>query len=332
MNSEETIGSFSDENTYYVLKGRFKSNSLNFYGLFLLIFNPESELNSYHIIISTYSNTYDLEPHISWENFEKYILRVKWEGNFNTGMTASLQDVIKQNMFDGSIRSQLYRDIVDYNYDNVDLFMLETIYKTIQDKNMILETGIQEISKDDFNLEKIEAISTDDSKETMIEGSSNEDNAVMLPIQLILAPVSGKPVYELKIGDKIVAKIIPNTDRSNYFIDLLNLRMENYIKPVACKLVDIVAEDKKGAVEIIAEIGPGIFGKCIEDERQVKVRLYNPDVDGVVSQKEESVSKEVQDFVPPPELKRGEKSIKILYIMIGIVVLLIFLFLYIMIM
>jgi len=64
--------------TILIVKGRFKSSSANLYGLFLMIFNQFRKLETYHAIVSSYSDMYEYEPHLSWEKYEEIIVDRKW--------------------------------------------------------------------------------------------------------------------------------------------------------------------------------------------------------------------------------------------------------------
>ena len=80
--------------------------------------------------------------------------------------------------------------------------------------------------------------------------------------------------------------IQPQSDRANYFIDLLNLREENEIKPTAGEVIDIKAgSGKNNPTDILTLIAPGIYGKFTETEKQVKLKLYDPLTDGPLSKK-----------------------------------------------
>lgn len=269
-----------EEGNYFFLKGRFKSNSLGFYGIFLLIFNTRQELEVNHVLVSTFSSAFDMEPYIGWEQYEEFIVNSKWKGSYNPNLTVSIEEIIKKIASGPNAQlERLYEYLINYDYDSIDDFIMEILNRIIHDKHLILETNIQESTETEFTETKgkIKAEKSDkqagDSRTTVKDG-------VTLMLQLILAPVSGKPIYELKIGDIIMCKIIPNTDQANYFIDLLNLRDDNTAKPAPCKVIDIKSEGKGHPLEILTELGPGIYGKCIEDERQVKLRLYDPAVDG----------------------------------------------------
>jgi hypothetical protein len=327
MNAVGIQNGISEQKNLYILKGRFKSNSLNFYGLFLLIFNTRQELTVSHILVSTFSTAYDLEPHFVWEKFEEFIVNSKWKGNYNPNMTASLETFFKQITSEYSGQKEiLYGHVKNYEYDNVDSFMFDIINRIIHDKNLIIETGIQEVSEIEFRETKENKSQKKETDSMQINQKIASEQGVTLIIQLILAPVSGKPMYELKIGDVIMCKIVPNTDRANYFIDLLDLRVENLIKPVPCKVIDIKSEGKGLPLEILTEIGPGIYGKCIEDERQVKLRMYDPAVDERITNKNiKDIKKEAEkaSFISE-KISRWKKInfVKILYITIGILIIL----------
>jgi hypothetical protein len=313
------------DNNIFIFKGRFKSNSLSLYGLFLIIFNKHGEVDTYNIIVSTYSSVYDLEPHSNWGMYEETIQDLKWKGNINNSMSSSLMDQVNRIINEDVLRKQLYDYLIEYNYDNVDMVMFDAINRIINDKNLLLETGIQEVTQEEFQESRgksslsTEPVSTSDSALPVEEG------AVILLIEPILAPVKGKPVFELKVGDKIMARITPNTDRANYFIDLLDLRVENHVKPIPCEVIDIKAKTREDPIEILTEIGPGIYGKCIEDERQVKLRIYNPSVDSSISKAGWDSRRKVirPEKQVPPEESGFSRSV---YIMMGLFALLIIIF------
>lgn len=325
MASDDINNTNQIDSNIFIFKGRFKSNSLSLYGLFLIIFNRNGEVDTHNIIVSTYSNVYDLEPHSNWGAYEETIQDLRWKGNINNSMSSSLMDQVNRIISEDVLRKQLYDYLIEYNYDNVDMIMFDAINRIINDKNLLLETGIQEVSQEEFLESRgkrslsTEQVSTSDSALPVEEG------AVILLVEPILAPVKGKPVFELKIGDKIMAKITPNTDRANYFIDLLDLRVENHVKAIPCEVIDIKAKTREDPIEILTEIGPGIYGKCIEDERQVKLRIYNPSIDGSISKAGWDTRKKAirSEKESPPAESGFSRSV---YIMMALFALLIIIF------
>ena len=304
-----------------ILKARFKSNSLSLYGIVVVIFNSSQEIDSFNTVVSTYSSIYDLEPHAGWERYEESILELKWKGNFNNSMTNSLMDQINSISSDQHLKSQFYEYLNNYDYDNVEVFMFDAINRIIHDKNLIVEVGIQETTAEEFQETKKNRGKSDGKTDE----PAIEDGSAILPIEPILSPVKGKPIYEMKIGDKIMGRITPNSDRANYFIDLMDLRQDNVIKPIPCEVIDIKASGKTGPIEILTQIGPGIYGKCTEDEKQVKLKIYDPIADGPPA-KARPKQKISSQGSPDNISEAGAGFSKSTYVIIGLFVLILVIF------
>jgi hypothetical protein len=273
-----------------IVKGRFKGVSPSIFGQFILIFKNNQNFDSYNAVVSTYSDLYNTEPHEDWTKYREYIANVKWRGNFNTTMTSSIMDQFKKFSEEMNSISLLYDHICDYDYISMDVTLFDLINRIIHDKNLILETAIQEVSPSEFRT----ALEGSDKNEEPAAADTGggggfgvEDDAVILSVKPIVAPAKGKPVYELRISDKLLVFIQPSSDRANYFIDQLNLREEgNDIKPTAAEVIDIKGgSGKNNPTEILTLIAPGIYGKFTETEKQVKLKLYDPLTDGPLSKK-----------------------------------------------
>ena len=270
------------EDNILIVKGRFKSGGSNIYGLFLLIFNNNKKLDTHHVIVSSYSDMYDYEPHTSWEKYEEHIVDRKWKGNFNNSMTASLMDSFARLSEDQRTMKLLFDYVYNYDYDQMDLILYDLVNHIIHDKNLTMETIIQEVTSQEFRKVKDERSKTkkeDDDKEDD-EEEDKDRQSVILRVKPILSPVKGKPIYELRIGDKIMIKLIPATSRENYYIDLYNLRDSGVIRPNPATVIDIKSTSgKNNPVEILTEIMPGVYGMFTEDDKQIKLKIFDPKTD-----------------------------------------------------
>jgi hypothetical protein len=270
------------EGNILIVKGRFKSTSMNLYGLFLITFNAMKKLENHHVIVSSYSDMYDLELTTSWHKFEEYIVDRKWKGNFNNSMTASIMDAFNKLPDDQRNMRLLYDNVFNYDYDQMDLILYDIINRIIHDKNLIMETLIQEISLDEMRRVK------DDRSKIPSPDDENQDGkkdnrGVILQIKPVLAPLNGTPIYELRIGDKIMVKIIPTSSKENYYIDLYNLRGDKGIKIIPATVIDIKSSNVKNVpIEILTEIMPGVYGLCMEDEKLIKLKMYDPRMDASI--------------------------------------------------
>ena len=199
-------------------------------------------------------------------------------------MTASIMEHLKKFSEEMNSISILYDHVCDYDYNAMDLILFDLINRIIHDKNLVIESAIQEITPEEFRATlsgSEQGRGEDTAVPSATDGFSVEDDAVILPVKPIVAPVKGKPIYELRVGDRLLVYIQPQSDRANYFIDLLNLRDGKDIKPTAGEVIDIKAgSGKNNPTDILALISPGIYGKFTETEKQVKLKLYNPDTDG----------------------------------------------------
>lgn len=273
----------TSEDNILIVKGRFKSVSMNLYGLYLLIFNNAKQLDIYHVIVSSYSDMYELEPHTSWEKYEEFIVDRKWKGNYNNSMTISIMEGIKKLTEDNKTVKLLFDHTYNYDYDQMDIILFDLINRIIHDKNLIMETIIQEVSTGEFRKVKEDRSKPPEAPEKE-SGESEAPSTVILQVKPIVAPVKGKPIYELKIGDRIMVRFIPATAKENYYIDLYNLREEKGPRPVPSTVVDIKSvPGKNNPIEILVEIIPGVYGKFLEDEKQVRLKLFDPSVDIPIS-------------------------------------------------
>jgi hypothetical protein len=272
-----------------IVKGRFKAASINLFGQFILIFKNRNEFDTFNAVISTYSDLYTLEPHEEWTKYREYIANIKWKGNFNASMTSSIMEHLKKFSEEMNSISLLYDNVCDYDYNAMDATLFDLINRIIHDKTLVLETAIQEVTPSEFR----EAISGNDAKtapEDLPIGADSqftvEDDAVILPVKPIVAPVRGKPIYELRVGDKLMVYLQPQSDRANYFIDLLGLREDKEIKATPGEVIDIKAgSGKNNPTDILTLISPGIYGKFTETEKQVKLKMYDPEIDGPMAKK-----------------------------------------------
>ena len=260
------------EDNILIIKGKFKAAALNIYGQFLLIFNDNERFESYNCVVSTYSDLYDLEPHEEWTKYEEEIANIKWKGNFNANMTASLIDQFKKFSEEMNSVSILYDNAYEYDYNSLDVTLFDLINRIIHDKSLILETGIQEITPADFRESKKNIGKSQDTpqeKQVAHDTYSLEEGSVILTVKSILSPVKGRPIYELRVGDQLMVNIQPNSERSNYFIDLLELREESTIKPTLAEVIDIKAgSGKHDPTVILTMIAPRLYDNFLKKKNR----------------------------------------------------------------
>ena len=94
-----------------------------------------------------------------------------------------------------------------------------------------------------------------------------------IDVDLVLAPVSGIPVFELEIGDKIMVKLTDRSTKGNYLIDHLGARVDGTLIPVPAEVIDI-EKGEENEYTILCRLGDDAYGKAVETE-QVKLKRYD---------------------------------------------------------
>ena len=285
------------ENNFIIIKGRFKSTITNQYGLFLLTLNSTNRLENQQVISASYPDIYDLDLNTPWNKFEEDIVDRKWKGNYSNSITTSIADAFNELPNDVKSMKTLYESAYNYDYDKMDVILFEIINRIMHDKNLIMETIIQEISQQE--LQNIKENRSKPQKNDETQNEKKDDNNVILKIKPVLAPLNGKPIYELRIGDRIMINIIPASSRENYYIELNELRDEKKsIKPIPATVVDIKSQTNKNSqIEILTEIMPGVYGLCLEDEKLIKLKLYDPEVDSLLKEARALKSTKTNSFL-----------------------------------
>jgi hypothetical protein len=273
---------------YYFLKGRFKSSAINLYGIFLVVFNPQKIMESHNAVVSTFSNLFDLEPHIEWAVFEDKITEVRWKGNCNANMTSAIISIFETINKEPRLRDEMYGMISSYNYSQIEVHLFDQLNRIVRDKNTVLETSIQEASHEEVTqIRETRAKKTQEDKAPKHEAAPSydfevEEGSTVIPSSLVLSPVRGKLLYELKIGDKIMLRLNPKSEIGNFYNEYFNLKTpEGKLKTIPGEVIDIKSDSKSLPVNILTRIDERIYGVATEEERHVRVCTYDPKVDGV---------------------------------------------------
>jgi hypothetical protein len=291
---------------YYFLKGRFKSASTNLYGLFLVIYNPQKIMESFQLVSTSYSNIYDLEPHQDWHRYETMITDYRWKGSYNTSMTSALMSIFDAISKDGRQREEFYGLIASYNYQRIEVILFDLFNRMIRDKGASMETGIQEAMPEEVQ-------QTRDAHKNQVE-----EGATIIPSSLILSPVRGKLLYELKIGDRIMVKLNHETQQGLYYIEMFKLRSpEGKIKGIPAEVIDIRSESKSMPVDVLSRIDEHLYARATEEERHVRVCLYDPRIDGPIKKVKTQAKK--NPLAPETSSENSkQKYSSMTYLMLGL--------------
>jgi len=271
------------EGRILLIKAKFRTDSgrQHLFGqLFIILTNMEA-LKNYHAIISHRNETYDMELHANWDKYEEFIVECKWKGLFSLNMTNLLNIHLEKFKTDRNLYKSLYQHTVNRDYNKLDIMLYGLISQVLHEKNIRIESIIQEISAKEY----IDVLKTRSKPvETVLQPSSTDskktDDFVILKVKPVLAPVTGKPVYMLKLDDTIMVKILPDPANQEEYTEIFKSKENGVIRSIPAGVIDIkYGSGKNNPCEILVKIDDNIFGKIVEDERHIKLKIYDPKTD-----------------------------------------------------
>ncbi|MBN2323054.1 MAG: hypothetical protein JXQ30_04910 [Spirochaetes bacterium] len=261
---------YGDDN-FTILKGRFRAVETNTYGLFIIFFNGNlGTVESLMAIASHYSSLFDNDPHLPWYIIEENIINLRWKGDIAANISLDLQHFLEVTL-ERDRGTELFSLIRNNDETRMESLLLSVLIKPLGDRNIQLETVSELVTKQSMNMIREERNKPKEQNVVSQPGTSRGLSTV--DVELILAPVSGIPIFELEVGDKIMVKITDRSTRGHYAVDLLGARVEGTLIPVPAEVLEI-SRGENNEYTIICKLGGDLHGKAVETE-QVKLKRYD---------------------------------------------------------
>ncbi len=277
-NEYETI------NYTIVLKGRFKALDTNSFGLFVIFLNEELRMVENLItVVSRFSSLYDIEPSLPWYSLEENLINLKWKGDISVNITVDLQNYLESSL-DRDRGNELYMLVMNNDKNKIESLLQAIFMKPLNDRNIQVDTMSEKVSSQEMATKRAERNRQQKVEETSVktEWGGKAKNAI--EVDLVLAPVSGIPVYELSEGDKIMVKINDKFPKGKYYVELFGARIDGNIIPVPAEVTEI-KRNERNEYMIICKISDRVYGRAIETE-QVKLKKYDELLETALSLRE----------------------------------------------
>ncbi len=244
------------------LKGRFRAPNMRYYGQFFFLINQKGGyIDVASIVITVGSDLFNaLTPSDSWKKYEALINKLKYENKFSQAITNEFQAKLKQLALDKQFFSDLLKALHGGKQETLNFLLAGLYRRVIKDDEFYLES----------HLEKADLGGPADAAPSEAGGEATPDGGVYIPIKLDLDPIGGKDVKEIRPGDKILVRVLPQNDKANAFIDSNELRTESGFIKSAPFTVTSVTYPGVG-VELVGKLTDGIYGRIVE-EQNVLVR------------------------------------------------------------
>ncbi len=270
-----------------VIKGRFSSTQS--FGAFIAFFNRYYlTLNSLYPVISDSFNLKDIKTSVDWRNFEKDIMDFvgsqshddvlgrQFKHVFLSTFTVNFAGELKK-LLDGNSEVDINRVFQLMVQDRMGLQGVSMMVDTEYLSSLEMETDSvtsrkmmdYQLHKDDkgtaeLNLE----VDTDDDREAL----KGKEVKLLLRGSLILAPISGRDIGLLVVGDRIRVKIVDSHPRAVQVAKAFNAYTEEGIQPITGRIV-FLRRRADGGYTIFAAVAKGIYVKIEEMEERIKIAI-----------------------------------------------------------
>ncbi|HEB30354.1 MAG TPA: DUF4899 domain-containing protein [Spirochaetes bacterium] len=275
-----------DNSNYLIIKGTVKAIQTKINSLFIIVMNEEKRvIENVSAVASRFSVISDISPGVPWYIFDENLNNLKLKGDVSAHITADLRTTLAQSL-EKDRGNELLTYLKHNDHTKVNSLIQSIFLKPLSDKNMIVEVAAENISKQDYD--KIIKDRKEPKEKKLPQEQKRTVKGDIVDIDLVLAPVSGIPIYKLKEGDRIMVRIVDNSEKASYHIESYGLRIDENIIPLKAEVLQ-VKKNPQNEYMILCKLKDGVFGKTIETER-VKLKTYEEivttrsDVDDVKQQ------------------------------------------------
>lgn len=270
-----------------VIKGRFSSTQS--FGAFIAFFNRYYlTLNSVYPVITDSFSLKELKTSADWRSFEKDMMNFvgsqphddvlgrQFKNVFLSTFTVNFAGELKK-LLDGKSEIDINRIFQLMVQDRMGLQGVSMMVDTEYLSSLEMETDSvtsrkmtdyqlpkDGTGKDDVDIE----IDTDDDHEAL----KGKEVKLLLRGSLILAPISGRDIGLLVVGDRLKVKIVDRHPRAVQVAKAFNAYTEEGIQPITGRIV-FLRRRADGGYTIFVAVAKGIYVKVEEMEEGIKVAI-----------------------------------------------------------
>lgn len=233
----------------------------------------------------------------SWATFYETISSIKFSGNYNHKISLDIDNILTKSISGTNFESIIVKDIIKFfqkgSMNSIIDILQPEISRVVFDKNIKLSLATETISRyDRDNYKKIENEEAKENAENVAPLFQTDsffnapDLDALIATSLIVAPVSGMPIFELKPGMEIMVKLDHASSLGRHYNTKFGLLQDDgRVLPIRAT-IEKVKSDQEGH-KLLVRIDKGIYGKIIETE-QVKVKRFGDELNSATSQSDDA--------------------------------------------
>lgn len=263
----------AEENFYFIKLTAKESATRTYVLVCLAVPENKSGVDRMDLVVSQNPETISIGVADSYRDCRNKIQKIILSGAVSQSATQSLSNYLRSSFTSESYMIELFHYLDHSEEDKLKTLLLQNVTRVLGKNEVEATIYLSKVTKTE-----LEALSTSTKKEETVETiipipPSIPKDAKLVNYQFILSPVTGTSVNELKMGDIIMVKIIPDSDEVNNLIQSLNLKDDGgTIHPCAGTIVELIKHDH--ALETIVRINENIYGRYIEDELDLRIKMF----------------------------------------------------------
>ena len=298
---------------FVILKGRTRSENMNFYGVFLIIIDSELKImEKCDVIVSRIPTFYNSSISRSWQEVYKEILQLSFEGKNNVTYSKSIIAGIEKLFLNEDVTYLI--ELINNDFEKFQTLLLENINRTFGNGDCKAE--IIKYFEDSIEMQNQSTMTI--NPEALLQTAEETvdfdipPGVNLIPLKPALAPVSGKPIYEIVPQDLIYVYIDPNFDRYKDYLNYFNSLVEDKVVPIKGEVLEVRIDLNNNYILLI-KLDENTYGKLIEEEK-VKVKMYTEQVMTFDAAKIQAKSENTKK-----QKKASKAQTSLIYILLGIV-------------
>ncbi|MCB1193516.1 MAG: hypothetical protein H7A23_00360 [Leptospiraceae bacterium] len=280
----------SEKNIYFI-KLIYEASDLNAYILFCTIINKQTgAIEGFDTVVSKIPEIHDNPERYTYRDFINKIQKLKITGNYAQSSTIIFSESLKTSFSNESFMVELLHYLEHNEHENIATLLSQNIARALgKAETQDIQVRVELVDREELDKTTDDLDFSDDTQDMPDDIPSGKgknkkpediipEGAMEIKFNFVLSPVTGTRIDELKVGDKVMVKILPEDSTSRNVINLLLLKEDSgIIKHIPATIANIVTSES-GEIQIIVKITDGIYGKYLEtEESTIKVKMAGPE-------------------------------------------------------
>ncbi|MCB1179172.1 MAG: hypothetical protein KDK36_16430 [Leptospiraceae bacterium] len=293
----------ADENTYLIKVTAKDPSTRSFALVCMAVPEDKSGVDRIDAVITHNPETVQVSRASTYRDCKNLMQKMILNGSVTQSSTQSLLNSYKSSFSSESYMIE-FQHYLEYSEEeklkNLIAQNIQKLFNRSEIETVIYFSKIPKSDLDVVSAEKKEKNKEEEEeKKEFPRPSSIPEEALILNYQFVLSPVTGTSVDDLRLGDRIMVKILPDTDDANKVIDELGIKDEQgTVHPCVATIVEILTHES--SMEVVVKISENTYGRYFEDEVGIRIKMAEISA----TEEEEQIIREVVEsnerswFVP----------------------------------